>query len=95
MRLPSGGAVLETVVAAKQTIAATRIDGAAARDTPGTGGDPLRVVESLPGVSQIVWPFAVYAIRGANPGNTGFFLDGMRVPTLFHFALGPSIVHPT
>ena len=45
-------------------------------------------------MSQIVWPFAIYAIRGANPGNTGFFIDGMRVPALFHFALGPSIVHP-
>ena len=45
-------------------------------------------------MSQVVWPFALYAIRGANPGNTGFFLDGMRVPALFHFALGPSIIHP-
>jgi hypothetical protein len=94
VRLPPGGAVLESVVATKQIIAATRMSGEAARDTPGTGGDPIRVVESLPGVSQIVWPFALYAIRGANPGNTGFYLDGMRVPTLFHFALGPSIVHP-
>jgi hypothetical protein len=94
VRLPAGGAVLETVVATKQAIAATKLGGEEARDAAGTGGDPVRVVESLPGVSQIVWPFALYAIRGANPGNTGFFLDGMRVPTLFHFALGPSIVHP-
>jgi hypothetical protein len=74
--------------------AAVRVEGEEARTTAGTGGDPIRVIESLPGVSQIVWPFALYAIRGANPGNTGFFLDGMRVPALFHFALGPSIVHP-
>src|SRR4029077_20090545 len=64
------------------------------RATPGAAGDPLRVIESLPGVAQLAWPLALYAIRGANPGNTGFFVDGMRVPALFHFALGPSVVHP-
>jgi hypothetical protein len=70
------------------------LSGAEARKTPGTSGDPLRVIASLPGVSQIVWPAAVFVVRGANPGNTGFFLDGMRVPALFHLALGPSIIHP-
>ena len=94
VRLTPGGAVFETVVAAKPVTAAIRVEGEEARMTAGTGGDPFRVIESLPGVSQIVWPFALYAIRGANPGNTGFFLDGMRVPALFHFALGPSIVDP-
>jgi hypothetical protein len=64
------------------------------RQVPGSFGDPFRVVESLPGVSQVIWPAAVYAIRGANPGNTGFFVDGVRVPALFHFALGPSVIHP-
>jgi hypothetical protein len=61
---------------------------------PGSFGDPFRVVESLPGVSQVTWPLAIYAIRGANPGNTGFFIDGVRIPALFHFALGPSVIHP-
>jgi len=94
LRLPPGGQVYETVVAAKPVTPVVRVDGETARTTAGTGGDPFRIIESLPGVSQIVWPFALYAIRGANPGNTGFFLDGMRVPALFHFALGPSIIHP-
>ena len=62
--------------------------------TPGAFGDPFRVVESLPGVVQPLWPLPMYAIRGANPGNTGFFIDGVRAPALFHFALGPSVIHP-
>jgi hypothetical protein len=62
--------------------------------TPGTLGDPFRVIESLPGVVPVLWPLPIYAIRGANPGNTGFFIDGMRVPALFHFALGPAVIHP-
>jgi hypothetical protein len=62
--------------------------------TPGSLGDPFRVIESLPGVSQVVWPMALYSVRGANPGNTGFFLDDIRLPALFHFALGPAVIHP-
>jgi hypothetical protein len=62
--------------------------------TAGSFGDPIRVIESLPGVAQTTWPLPLYAIRGANPGNTGFFIDGVRAPALFHFALGPSVLHP-
>ena len=62
--------------------------------TAGSFGDPIRVIESLPGVAQTTWPLPFYAIRGANPGNTGFFIDGIRAPALFHFALGPSVLHP-
>jgi hypothetical protein len=62
--------------------------------TAGSLGDPIRVIESLPGVVQTTWPLPFYAIRGANPGNTGFFVDGVRSPALFHFALGPSVIHP-
>ncbi len=62
--------------------------------TAGSLGDPFRVIESLPGVAQSTWPLPFYAIRGANPGNTGFFIDGVRAPALFHFALGPSVLHP-
>ncbi|MES1207903.1 MAG: TonB-dependent receptor, partial [Pseudomonadota bacterium] len=65
-----------------------------ARQTAGTSGDPVRVLASLPGVSQVVWPAAVFVVRGSNPGNTGFFVDGVRVPAMFHLALGPSIIHP-
>jgi hypothetical protein len=62
--------------------------------TPGTLGDPFRIIESLPGVAPVLWPLPIYVVRGANPGNTGFFLDGLRVPALFHFALGPAVIHP-
>ena len=35
-----------------------------------------------------------FFIRGAPPGNAGYFLDGVRVPLLFHVGAGPSVVHP-
>jgi hypothetical protein len=62
--------------------------------TPGSLGDPFRVIESLPGVVPVMWPLPIYAVRGSNPGNTGYFVDGLRVPALFHFALGPAVIHP-
>jgi hypothetical protein len=83
-----------TVVAPPGQSPRISLSGQEARETPGAAGDPFRSIESLPGVAQVAWPLALYAIRGANPGNTGFFVDGMRVPALFHFALGPSIIHP-
>jgi TonB dependent receptor/TonB-dependent Receptor Plug Domain len=62
--------------------------------TPGSLGEPFRVIESLPGVSQVAWPLSLYSVRGANPGNTGFFIDGVRLPALFHLGLGPAVIHP-
>jgi hypothetical protein len=90
----SGDRRYETVVSASPQAQRISVGGEEARTTPGSTGDPFRVIESLPGVAQLQWPLALYAIRGANPGNTGFFVDGMRVPALFHFALGPSVIHP-
>jgi len=33
-------------------------------------------------------------VRGAPPGNTGFFIDGVRVPALFHLGVGAAVIHP-
>jgi len=33
-------------------------------------------------------------VRGGQPSSTGYFLDGIRVPVLFHLFLGPAVVHP-
>ena len=90
----ASGRAYETVVRAKPTHPEVRLADEELTQTPGTLGDPFRAIESLPGVATVAWPAPVYAVRGSNPGNTGFFLDGIRVPALFHFALGPSVIHP-
>ena len=64
------------------------------REIPGVFGDPFRAVEVLPGVTPIVSGLPFFFIRGAPPGNVGYFLDGVRVPVLFHVGAGPSVVHP-
>ena len=52
-------------------------------------------MEALPGVTPIVSGLPFFYVRGAPPGNVGYFLDGVRVPFLFHVGLGPSVVAPT
>jgi hypothetical protein len=64
------------------------------REIPGTFGDPFRAVEAMPGVTPIVSGLPFFFIRGAPPGDAGYFLDGIHVPLLFHVGIGPSVVHP-
>ncbi|HLV66044.1 MAG TPA: TonB-dependent receptor [Polyangiaceae bacterium] len=65
-----------------------------ARMLPGTFGDPVRAIESQPGVVPIVSGLPAFFIRGAPPANVGFFIDGVDVPLLFHAFFGPSVLHP-
>ena len=61
---------------------------------PGTFGDPLRVVENLPGMARVPFGAGALLIRGASPEDSGVFLDGIRVPIIYHFLGGPSILNP-
>lgn len=64
------------------------------RELPGAFGDPFRALEGLPGVTPIVSGLPFFFVRGAPPGNVGYFLDGVRLPLLFHIGIGPAVVHP-
>jgi TonB family protein len=59
---------------------------------PGTLGDPLRVVQSLPGVARPPFGLGLLVVRGANPNDTGTFVDTLNVPILYHFLVGPSVI---
>lgn len=63
-------------------------------EVPGTMGDPFRAVMALPGVSSIASGIPYPVVRGTSPAGTAFYLDGVRVPILFHLFLGPAVVHP-
>ncbi len=64
------------------------------REVPGTMGDPFRVVMLLPGVGSMISGVAYPVVRGSQPSSTGYYLDGIRVPILFHLFLGPAVLHP-
>jgi TonB family protein len=74
--------------------ATTSLGRAEVRQIPGTFGDPFRAIEVMPGVAPIATGVPFFFVRGAPPGNVGYFLDGIRVPLLYHAALGPSVIHP-
>ena len=64
------------------------------REVPGTLGDPFRVVMLMPGVGSLASGISYPVVRGSQPAATGFFLDGVRIPLLYHLLLGPAVVHP-
>jgi hypothetical protein len=64
------------------------------RLVPGAFGDPFRAIDALPGVIPTVSGLPYYYIRGAPPSAVGYFIDDVRVPYLFHFALGPGVIQP-
>lgn len=73
---------------------AVSLTRAETRNLAGAFDDPLRSVEVLPGVSPIASGLPLFFVRGAPPGNVGYFIDGVRIPLLYHAFLGPSVIHP-
>ena len=65
-----------------------------AREIPGAFGDPARFVEAMPGVVPTTSGLQAFYIRGAPPETTGYFIDGVPVPVLYHIGFGPSVIHP-
>jgi hypothetical protein len=64
------------------------------RAIPGTFGDPFQALLALPGVAPMASGLPYFYVRGAPPADTGYFLDGIPLPTLFHIGPGPSYVPP-
>ena len=79
---------------ARQEAGQTTFTAGEVRQIPGAFGDAFRAIEALPGVTPILSGLPFFFVRGAPPGNTGYYLDGVRVPLLYHLGLGPSVVHP-
>jgi len=75
-------------------IARTTLRGKEMTQVPGTFGDPFRVIQTLPGVASVMGLLPFPVVRGASPGSTGFLIDRVRVPLLFHLLAGPSVIHP-
>ncbi|HZA49774.1 MAG TPA: TonB-dependent receptor, partial [Myxococcaceae bacterium] len=64
------------------------------REVPGTMGDPFRAIILMPGVSTLASGLAYPVVRGSQPAATGFFVDGIQVPFLYHLGVGHAVLHP-
>lgn len=89
----------ETVVRAKterREVAKVQLDRKELEKVPGTFGDPIRVIENLPGLSRTPGGLGgSLLVRGANPSDTAVFIDGVQIPLLYHFGGLTSVVNST
>lgn len=63
--------------------------------SPGSNRDISRVIQSLPGVSSTAAFRNDIIIRGGGPGENRFFLDGIEIPYINHFATQGASGGPT
>ncbi|TNE52089.1 MAG: TonB family protein [Deltaproteobacteria bacterium] len=52
---------------------------------PGTQGDPLKVVQNLPGMARTPLNTGFFVVRGSAPEDSRVYLDGHQIPSLYHF----------
>jgi TonB family protein len=78
----------ETVVRSereRKEVTRTTLQLAEVQRVPGTQGDTLKVVQNLPGVARPAFNGGDIIIRGTGPQQSGVYLDGVRIPLLYHF----------
>jgi TonB family protein len=95
--MPKTYGMFETVVRAEEDekeVTRYEIQREEVENVPGTLGDPVRVLETLPGVARAPFNSGELVIRGAAPDDTNYYLDGVQIPLLFHLLGGPSVVNP-
>lgn len=94
---PSEANAFETVIRerrARKEVAKVSLTRDEVRRVPGTFGDPLRVIENLPGLARAPFGAGALIVRGASPANTGVYFDGVEIPILYHFGGLTSVVNP-
>ena len=86
----------ETVVIsrkAQKEVSRIALSRAEVSQVPGTFGDPIRVIENLPGMARAPLLGGALQVRGANPQDTGVYIDGVPIPLLYHFLALTSVVN--
>ncbi|MFI5299495.1 MAG: TonB-dependent receptor domain-containing protein [Polyangiales bacterium] len=61
---------------------------------PGTNGDALKAIQTMPGVARSPGLGSALIVRGSAPADTQVFIDGIPIPIVYHFG-GISSVVPT
>lgn len=88
---------LELVVTApalRRSVVSTEVRAEEARLVPGTSGDVVRVIESLPGVARATAGTGNLVVWGAAPEDTRTYVDGVPIPRLMHEGGLRSVLQP-
>src|SRR6185295_15048353 len=84
---PEDAADIEVIVVVpkiQKEVVSTQIVAAEGRRVPGTQGDTLKVVQNLPGVARAAAGSGQLVVWGAAPQDTRVYVDGVRIPLLYH-----------
>ncbi|MCA9527931.1 MAG: TonB-dependent receptor [Myxococcales bacterium] len=75
---------------ARVEVVERHLDADTIRTQPGTGGDPLKVVQSMPGAARVAFDGGDLILRGG--GNTQAFIEGHPILSAFHFGGWRSVI---
>jgi len=75
---------LDTVQISGQEEKLTEISTEKLLKIPGSGNDPLRAIESLPGVTFAGGRTSAPAVRGSSPDDNAYIIDFIPVGYIFH-----------
>lgn len=96
VRLEREDARYETVIRARrpgQQMTTRTIDQREATRVPGSSGDPLRVIQNMPGMGRTPMGLGALIVRGSPPGDTQVLLETVGIPLLYHFGGLTSIIN--
>ncbi len=94
LRRTEVGELSATVVGEKAAEAPTRrtLTREELANVPGSLNDPIRAIQNLPGLARAPALSGALLVRGSPPADTGIYFDGNKIPILFHFLGGPSVI---
>ncbi len=84
----------ETAEVDARTRQAIELELEGIRNIPGTLGDPYRTLLLMPCVVPIANGQPYGYVCGAPPSGTAYLYDDLRIPLLFHSAVGAATIHP-
>ncbi len=94
---PTGGTLPPVIVTGRREAPtpASRsvLTGDELRSVPGTGGDPMKALQALPGVAVADDSSSAPAVRGSRPDDNAYYIDFLPVGYLFHVGGLVSVVH--
>jgi TonB family protein len=76
--------IVVTAPRIKKQVVSVQVQAEQATRVPGTQGDVLKVVENLPGVARSAVGSGALVVWGSAPNETRVYVDGIRVPRLYH-----------
>jgi TonB family protein len=79
----------------KKDVSVHALQKAELSTVPGTFGDPLRVLQNMPGMARAPMLSGALLVRGAQPQDSQVLVDGVPIPLLYHLGGGPSVLSPS